>query len=197
MTVSPRRPTGLRTPPAALPGSGSRPARGRPTGWRPCTGRRDWRRPRTTFKIDHDRNARDTAKVGAGIPILCRAHLHFQQQFRAGQRHTTGRLSANGSLPERRRPQGGARPIDSGFFSPGERSRYHDIFNCLVHHGDHYLLLADYADYIATQARVDAHYLTPAQWQCQAIPNVAGMGSISADRMIADYANDTWKIHTL
>jgi glycogen phosphorylase len=27
--------------------------------------------------------------------------------------------------------------IDSGFFSPGERSRYHDIFNCLVHHGDH------------------------------------------------------------
>ena len=87
--------------------------------------------------------------------------------------------------------------IVSGFFSPGERSRYHDIFNCLVHHGDHYLLLADYADYIATQARVDAHYLTPAQWQCKAILSVAGMGSISADRMIADYANDTWKIHTL
>jgi len=87
--------------------------------------------------------------------------------------------------------------IDSGFFSPGERSRYHDIFNYLVHHGKHYLLLADYADYIATQVPVDAHYLTPAGWQCKAIPNVAGMGSISADRMIADYANDTWKIHTL
>jgi starch phosphorylase len=36
--------------------------------------------------------------------------------------------------------------IDSGFFSPGERPRYHDIFNSLLHYGDHYLLLADYAD---------------------------------------------------
>jgi starch phosphorylase len=87
--------------------------------------------------------------------------------------------------------------IDSGVFSPGERSRYHDIFNCLVHYGDHYLLLADYTDYIATQARVDALYLTPAEWQRKAILNVAGMGPFSADRTIADYANDTWKIRTL
>jgi starch phosphorylase len=57
--------------------------------------------------------------------------------------------------------------IDSGFFSPGERSRYHDVFNSLVHYGDHYLLLADYADYVATQARVDALYLTPDEWQQQ------------------------------
>ncbi|KFB75668.1 glycogen/starch/alpha-glucan phosphorylase [Candidatus Accumulibacter cognatus] len=86
--------------------------------------------------------------------------------------------------------------IDSGVFSPGERSRYHDIFNCLVHYGDHYLLLADYSDYLATQARVDALYLTPAEWQRKAILNVAGMGPFSADRTIADYANDTWKIRT-
>lgn len=57
-------------------------------------------------------------------------------------------------------------------------------------------MLADYADYIATQARVDALYLTPAEWQRKAILNVAGMGPFSADRTIADYANDTWKIHT-
>ena len=87
--------------------------------------------------------------------------------------------------------------IDGGFFSPGERPRYHDIFNSLLHYGDHYLLLADYADYIAAQGRVDALYLTPDEWQRKAIINVAGMGPFSADRTIRDYANDTWHIRTL
>jgi len=86
--------------------------------------------------------------------------------------------------------------IDGGFFSPGERGRYHDIFNSLVHYGDHYLLLADYADYVATQLRVDALYLTPAEWQRKAILNVAGMGNFSSDRTIRDYANDTWNMKT-
>ncbi|WP_300450986.1 glycogen/starch/alpha-glucan phosphorylase [Accumulibacter sp.] len=87
--------------------------------------------------------------------------------------------------------------IDSGFFSPGERPRYHDIFNSLLHYGDHYLLLADYADYVATQKRVDALYLNADEWQRKAILNVAGMGPFSADRTISDYANDTWNIRTL
>jgi starch phosphorylase len=84
--------------------------------------------------------------------------------------------------------------IDSGTFSPGERSRYHDVFNALVRYGDHYLLLADYADYIATQRRVDAVYRDPAEWRHKAILNVAGMGPFSADRTIRDYAHDTWRI---
>jgi starch phosphorylase len=86
--------------------------------------------------------------------------------------------------------------IDSGFFSPDERPRYHDIFNSLLHYGDHYLLLADYADYVAAQARVDALYLTPDEWQRKAILNVAGMGPFSADRTISDYAKDTWNLST-
>ncbi|SBT10158.1 glycogen phosphorylase [Candidatus Accumulibacter aalborgensis] len=86
--------------------------------------------------------------------------------------------------------------IDSGFFSPSDRPRYHDIFNSLLHYGDHYLLLADYADYVATQKRVDALYLSPDEWQRKAIINVAGMGPFSADRTISDYANDTWNLGT-
>ena len=78
--------------------------------------------------------------------------------------------------------------------APGERPRYHDIFNSLLHYGDHYLLLADYADYVAAQARVDALYLTPDEWQRKAILNVAGMGPFSADRTISDYAKDTWNL---
>jgi starch phosphorylase len=84
--------------------------------------------------------------------------------------------------------------IDGGLFSPGERTRYHDIFNALLHYGDHYQLLADYADYVATQARVDALYLTPDEWRRKAILNVAGMGPFSADRTIRDYARDTWRL---
>ena len=87
--------------------------------------------------------------------------------------------------------------IDGGFFSPSDKKRYHDVFNNLVNYGDHYLLLADYASYIETQARVDSLFLTPSEWQRKAILNVAGMGSFSSDRTIRDYANDTWNMGSL
>ena len=87
--------------------------------------------------------------------------------------------------------------IDGGFFSPSERKRYHDLFNSLVNYGDHYLLLADYADYVATQSRVDQLYLHPSEWYRKAILNVAGMGTFSSDRTIRDYAIDTWNMGSL
>ncbi len=87
--------------------------------------------------------------------------------------------------------------IDGGFFSPNDRRRYHDVFNSLVNYGDHYLLLADYADYVNTQNEVDALYRIPAEWQRKAILNVAGMGVFSSDRTIRDYATDTWNMGAL
>ena len=87
--------------------------------------------------------------------------------------------------------------IDGGFFSPNDRKRYHDVFNSLVNYGDHYLLLADYADYIATQDRVDNLFMTPNEWHRKAVLNVAGMGTFSADRTIRDYAVDTWNMGSL
>ena len=87
--------------------------------------------------------------------------------------------------------------IDGGFFCPTDKKRYHDLFNNLVNYGDHYLLLADYASYIETQARVDTLFLNPGEWQRKAILNVAGMGSFSSDRTIRDYANDTWNMGSL
>ncbi len=87
--------------------------------------------------------------------------------------------------------------IDGGFFSPNDRKRYHNLFNNLVNYGDHYLLLADYADYVATQSKVDKLYLTSDEWQRKAILNVAGMGAFSSDRTIRDYAIDTWNMGSL
>ena len=87
--------------------------------------------------------------------------------------------------------------IDGGFFCNTDRRRYHDVFNSLVNYGDHYLLLADYADYLATQMRIDDLFRTPDAWARKAILNVAGMGSFSSDRTIREYAIDTWNMQHL
>ena len=82
--------------------------------------------------------------------------------------------------------------IRDGVFSHGEESRYQEIFDALVSWGDHYLLLADYASYVEAQEKVDALYRDPESGARMAILNVAGMGSFSSDRTIAQYAHEIW-----
>ena len=79
-------------------------------------------------------------------------------------------------------------------FSPDEPGRYGQLVDSLLWGGDHYLLLADYASYVATQDRVDALYRQPDAWTTRAINNVAGMGPFSADRTIRDYAATIWRV---
>ncbi|MET3442327.1 starch phosphorylase [Variovorax paradoxus] len=82
--------------------------------------------------------------------------------------------------------------IRDGAFSHGEPARYQGIYDALVNWGDHYLLLADYASYVAKQAEVDALYRDADAWTRMAILNVAGMGAFSSDRTIAQYAHEIW-----
>ncbi|GER18793.1 glycogen/starch/alpha-glucan phosphorylase [Variovorax boronicumulans] len=82
--------------------------------------------------------------------------------------------------------------VRDGAFSPGEPARYQGIYDALVNWGDHYLLLADYASYVAKQAEVDALYRDAEAWTRMAILNVAGMGAFSSDRTIAEYAHEIW-----
>jgi starch phosphorylase len=84
--------------------------------------------------------------------------------------------------------------IANGQFSPDELGRYRGLTDPLVWGGDHYMLLADYASYVATQTLVDELYRQPAQWCQRAIANVAGMGTFSSDRTIAQYANEIWHV---
>jgi starch phosphorylase len=84
--------------------------------------------------------------------------------------------------------------ISGGEFSPEEPGRYRELVDSLLWGGDHYLLLADYASYIAAQSRVDALYRQPAEWGARAIANVAGMGIFSSDRTIQEYADQIWRI---
>ena len=82
--------------------------------------------------------------------------------------------------------------IGSGFFSPGEPDRFKPIVDSLLQHGDHYLLLADYASYVACQKEVELAYRDQDLWVRKAILNVANMGKFSSDRTIMQYAEQIW-----
>ena len=53
---------------------------------------------------------------------------------------------------------------------------------------------ADFAAYRAAQAEVDALWRRPPAWGRAAALNIARMGWFSADRTIAEYADDIWHV---
>jgi len=63
-----------------------------------------------------------------------------------------------------------------------------------LRYADHYMIAADFADYCATQARVDALWGMPAEWNRTVALNIAGMAWFSSDRAIAEYAEDIWHV---
>jgi starch phosphorylase len=87
--------------------------------------------------------------------------------------------------------------IASGRFSPDEPERFRPIVDALLHHGDRYFLLADFASYQNGQDRVDALYQNQDSWSRKAVLNIAGMGPFSSDRVVAEYAQEIWGIRPL
>ena len=84
--------------------------------------------------------------------------------------------------------------IGGGAFSPGEPDLFRPIVDSLLGGGDHYLLLADYAAYVACQARVASTYRDEAAWTTKSILNVANMARFSSDRTIRQYADEIWHV---
>jgi starch phosphorylase len=87
--------------------------------------------------------------------------------------------------------------IGGGFFSVEEPNRYQAIVDNLLNNGDNYLLLADYASYIATQDEVGKVYQDQEEWSRRAILNVARMAKFSSDRTIGEYAKNIWHVESL
>ncbi len=84
--------------------------------------------------------------------------------------------------------------ISSGHFSPDEPHRFQPLIDSLLLGGDPYALMADYADYVATQDAVDRLYTDKAGWAEKAIINVARSGYFSSDRSISEYAGKIWGV---
>jgi len=87
--------------------------------------------------------------------------------------------------------------ISGGFFSPGDPNLFKPLVDSLLNQGDNYLLLADYASYVACQEEVSRLYRDQEEWTRRAILNTAGMGKFSSDRTIAEYAQDIWGVSTV
>ena len=84
--------------------------------------------------------------------------------------------------------------ISSGAFSPGEPRLFQPIVDSLLNGGDPYLVLADFASYVACQETVSQAYLDYERWTRMAILNVARAGKFSSDRTIREYAEEIWKV---
>ncbi|MFA5073994.1 MAG: glycogen/starch/alpha-glucan phosphorylase [Nitrospirota bacterium] len=84
--------------------------------------------------------------------------------------------------------------IRGGYFSPDDQDRFRLLMDGLTGSRDQFLLLADYASYLACQDRVDALYRDREDWAKRAILNVASMGHFSSDRSIKEYADAIWHV---
>lgn len=132
-----------------------------------------------------------------GANIEMAEAMGVENMFVFGLRtEAVAQLVASGYRPERFARDNPAlqRVLDAiggGAFSPDEPERYRPLIDHLLG-VDRYLLLADFGDYLATQARVDTLYRDPAAWAQCALRNVAGMGWFSADRTIRDYVERVW-----
>lgn len=84
--------------------------------------------------------------------------------------------------------------IAEGAFSPNEPGLFRPIADSLLNQGDQYMLLADYASYVACQEKVSELYRNPKAWARTSILNTARMGKFSSDRTIAEYAADIWDV---
>ncbi|MFI3312248.1 MAG: glycogen/starch/alpha-glucan phosphorylase [Eubacteriales bacterium] len=75
---------------------------------------------------------------------------------------------------------------------------YGDLVNILMNgssgHGDKYLVLGDFVNYINAHERANTLYGHQDNWQCCSLMNIASSGRFAADRAISDYAHNIWKV---
>jgi len=83
--------------------------------------------------------------------------------------------------------------IASGHFSHDDREVLRPLVENLMH-SDPFLVLADYADYVACQERVSAAWKDPERWTRMSILNTARAGKFSSDRAIREYCDKIWEV---
>ena len=83
--------------------------------------------------------------------------------------------------------------IRDGGISRGDR----DVFRPLVDNlfgSDPFLVIADYAAYVACQQRVSEAWKDEERWTRMSILNTARGGKFSSDRSIREYCDGIWNV---
>jgi starch phosphorylase len=83
--------------------------------------------------------------------------------------------------------------IADGRFSHGDTEVFAPLISNLSDH-DHFLVLADYADYIRCQDEVSRTWVDTPTWTRKSILNSARSGKFSSDRSIAEYCDEIWNV---
>ena len=81
--------------------------------------------------------------------------------------------------------------IAAGTFSRGDREIFRPLIDNL-RDSDPFLVLADYADYVACQERVNAAWQDTEHWTRMSILNTARGGKFSSDRAVREYCDHIW-----
>ena len=84
--------------------------------------------------------------------------------------------------------------IGSGHFSRGDAEVFRPLVENLTQ-SDPFLVLADYAAYIACQEQVSAAWQDTENWTRMSILNTARSGKFSSDRAIREYCEEIWNVH--
>ena len=84
--------------------------------------------------------------------------------------------------------------LRDGVYAGPDRAPLREIWSSLMEHGDRYMVLADFASYVAAQERAAALFEDTRAWAAAAIRNVAAMGYFSSDRAIREYAEKVWNL---
>ena len=71
--------------------------------------------------------------------------------------------------------------------------QFDNIYNTLKN-VDHYMALADYADYCEAHKKAMELYNKPDVWNKMSLVNIAKSGIFAADRSVNDYANNIWNL---
>lgn len=83
--------------------------------------------------------------------------------------------------------------IAGGYFSCGDQEVLRPLVENLMR-DDPFLVLADYADYVACQERVSEAWKDEARWTRMSVLNTARSGKFSSDRAIGEYCERIWTI---
>ncbi|MBQ9248509.1 MAG: glycogen/starch/alpha-glucan phosphorylase, partial [Ruminococcus sp.] len=91
--------------------------------------------------------------------------------------------------------------VDGTFNDNGAQGEgsFAELHNALIngtnwHHADHYFLLYDLQDYVATKLQANKDYKDRIAFGTKCLKNVAHCGTFSSDRTILQYASEIWKV---